>query len=295
MIRVAMICIKRAGYTSRDGSGHTVVYICKSNSNHDKSVKESHSYGSWQYYNVDIHKRYCGVCNYSGSSDQGSHSGTATCTSSAYCSTCSTTWKSALGHNYTSSVTTAATCTTNGVRTYRCSRCSTSYTEAITATGHSEPSTWTQTADTHYKTCSTCQAQITSTLAEHADGNGDGSCDTCGYSMLPVPTITLSLSTIRTAPSSSRECTYQYTGDGEVTVSVGSSSIATVTIDRTNSRITVTGVSDGETTLTISAPATSNYAATTATVTIKVATPLLKAEEFADASADDYILVSLLR
>lgn len=38
-------------------------------------------------------------------------------------------------HSYTSAVTTAATCTTNGVRTYTCS-CGESYTEAIPATGH---------------------------------------------------------------------------------------------------------------------------------------------------------------
>lgn len=38
-------------------------------------------------------------------------------------------------HSYTSEVTTEATCTTDGVRTYTCS-CGASYTEAIEATGH---------------------------------------------------------------------------------------------------------------------------------------------------------------
>lgn len=38
-------------------------------------------------------------------------------------------------HNYTSAVTTAATCTTAGVRTYACS-CGERYTESIPATGH---------------------------------------------------------------------------------------------------------------------------------------------------------------
>lgn len=38
-------------------------------------------------------------------------------------------------HSYTSSVTTAATCTTAGVRTYTCS-CGRSYTQSIPATGH---------------------------------------------------------------------------------------------------------------------------------------------------------------
>ncbi|MBQ7346283.1 MAG: type I pullulanase, partial [Oscillospiraceae bacterium] len=39
-------------------------------------------------------------------------------------------------HSYTSSVTTAATCTTTGVRTYTCSLCGDSYTSTISATGH---------------------------------------------------------------------------------------------------------------------------------------------------------------
>ena len=40
-------------------------------------------------------------------------------------------------HSYTSKVTTAATCTTAGVKTYTCSKCGDSYTEAIAALGHS--------------------------------------------------------------------------------------------------------------------------------------------------------------
>ena len=40
-------------------------------------------------------------------------------------------------HSYTAKVTTAATCTTAGVKTYTCSVCGDSYTETIAATGHS--------------------------------------------------------------------------------------------------------------------------------------------------------------
>ena len=40
-------------------------------------------------------------------------------------------------HSYTSKITTAATCTASGVRTYTCSLCADSYTELIPATGHS--------------------------------------------------------------------------------------------------------------------------------------------------------------
>ena len=42
----------------------------------------------------------------------------------------------ATGHSYTSKVTTAATCTTEGVKTFTCSACGNKYTEVIPATGH---------------------------------------------------------------------------------------------------------------------------------------------------------------
>ena len=39
-------------------------------------------------------------------------------------------------HSYIAGITTAATCTASGVKTYTCSKCSYSYTEVISATGH---------------------------------------------------------------------------------------------------------------------------------------------------------------
>ena len=42
----------------------------------------------------------------------------------------------ACSHSYTSKVTTAATCTTAGVKTYTCSKCGNIYSETIPATGH---------------------------------------------------------------------------------------------------------------------------------------------------------------
>ena len=44
---------------------------------------------------------------------------------------------SACTHSYTAEVTTAATCTDTGIRTYTCSKCGDSYTQVIPATGHS--------------------------------------------------------------------------------------------------------------------------------------------------------------
>lgn len=69
-------------------------------------------------------------------------------------------------HNYTSSITTQPTCTTTGVRTYTCS-CGSSYTETISAKGHTEttvPSvsaTCMATGLTEGKKCSVCGTIIT--------------------------------------------------------------------------------------------------------------------------------------
>ena len=56
-------------------------------------------------------------------------------------------------HSYTATVTTAATCTTPGVRTYACA-CGESYTEAIPATGHSYVRT--EKNGNYVYTCSAC-------------------------------------------------------------------------------------------------------------------------------------------
>ena len=56
----------------------------------------------------------------------------------------------ACDHNYVETITTAATCTTDGVKTFTCSACGDSYTQAIPATGH----TWDGA------TCSTCGVTV---------------------------------------------------------------------------------------------------------------------------------------
>lgn len=72
-------------------------------------------------------------------------------------------------HNYTSKVTTQPTCTENGTRTYTCS-CGASYTETISATGHSW-SNWKVTKEatenstgTKQRSCSTCKKVETKTI-----------------------------------------------------------------------------------------------------------------------------------
>ncbi len=178
---------KTSAYHSVDSTYHAQRCCCGEDIN-----TTYHNYGSWTYKDSTWCRKTCGTCQHYESAE---HSGgTATCTSGKVCSRCGSEYTSALSHSYSSRVTTAVTCTTNGVRTYTCSSCGSSYTQTITATGHSEPSTWTQTVDTHYKICSTCNAKISSTEGNHADNNGDGKCDTCEYVMLSAPTVTMTFS-----------------------------------------------------------------------------------------------------
>ena len=90
----------------------------------------------------------------------------ATCTSPQTCSVCNATSGTAAGHSYTSKVTTAATCTAAGVRTYTCSKCSHSYTETIAKLGHNYSSSYTvdtpatcTTAGSKSQHCTRCTAK----------------------------------------------------------------------------------------------------------------------------------------
>ena len=87
----------------------------------------------------------------------------ASCTAASVCNTCGSVGGGALGHDYSSAVTKSPSCTAEGVRTYTCSRCSTSYTEAIPKLGHSYTAAVTSPA---------CTAQ----------GYTSHTCDACGSS-----------------------------------------------------------------------------------------------------------------
>ncbi len=95
-------------------------------------------------------------------------------------------------HSYTSSVTTQPTCTKEGIRTYKCSTCTASYTETIAKKAHTVVTvnvvapTCTKTGLTEGKRCSVCGtvtvAQQTIPAIGHTDSNGDYKCDYgCGY------------------------------------------------------------------------------------------------------------------
>lgn len=89
-------------------------------------------------------------------------------------------------HQYTSTVTTEATCENEGVRTYTCD-CGDSYTEAIPATGHSY--TYTSNGDnlTHTGTCSVCGNTVTE---NHTISNGTCTADGCAAAFsLRVDTV----------------------------------------------------------------------------------------------------------
>ena len=83
---------------------------------------------------------------------------------SSVCSVCG----DACNHNYTSKVTTAATCTKAGVMTYNCSSCGKSYTEAISATGHNYSTKTTAATCTvpgvKVYTCTGCNHSYTETI-----------------------------------------------------------------------------------------------------------------------------------
>ena len=129
----------------------------------------------------------------------------ATCTATgltegAHCSVCNVvlvaqTTTAALGHSYNNGViTTQPTCTTAGVKTFTCSRCSDSYTQSIAALGHTPvtdaavEATCTATGLTEGSHCSVCNevlvAQITTAALGHSYNSGvittEPTCTTAG-------------------------------------------------------------------------------------------------------------------
>lgn len=139
------------------------------------------------------------TCNHSTTEVKNANSATCTAegyTGDTYCKTCGTKTKTGtaiakLAHSYTATVTTQATCTKEGVKTYTCT-CTASYTDTIAKTAHMEvtdkavAATCTKTGLTEGKHCSVCNtvivAQQTVDVIDHADNNGDYKCDNgCGY------------------------------------------------------------------------------------------------------------------
>lgn len=115
-----------------------------------------------------------------------------------YCSDINTFKTSGCNHSYTSKVTTAPTCTKNGIRTYTCSySCGSTYTETIAKTGHSEvidkaiSATCSETGLTEGKHCSVCGtvivAQNKTDIIKHTDYDSDNKCDICDTKLKDEP------------------------------------------------------------------------------------------------------------
>ena len=84
-------------------------------------------------------------------------------------------------HNYTSKVTTEATCTKDGVKTFTCSMCKDSYTESIVA-GHK----WSNATCTAAKTCSACKIVEGEALGHSyvdATSTTPKTCSRCGHTV----------------------------------------------------------------------------------------------------------------
>ena len=159
-----------------------------------------------------------------------------------------------LGHSYTSSVTKAATCTATGVRTYKCSRCTSSYTESIAKTGHTY-TTGYEAAHPHknYKKCTTCGTYEYTGTTQYLYN-----CASC--TNLTVPTIT----SITSPANINKEVTIKWTAstsdkldhywvrildpNGDVAVSKN--------VDKTVTSYTFTPTMHGEYTINIAATPT---------------------------------------
>lgn len=115
--------------------GGTTLYLYK-------KTFHQHNWGNWTYEDATNHKRVCG--------SDSSHVERA-------------------AHNWNSgTVTTAATCTTAGTKTYTCNDCGGTKTETIPATGHNWGG-WTRISDTQHRR--TCQNNTSHTETENHTWN----------------------------------------------------------------------------------------------------------------------------
>ena len=100
----------------------------------------------------------------------------------------------------------AATCKEAGFKDYyNCSVCGKNFTDETCATeiadleawkagdgkiaakGHVAATEWNSDENGHWHNCETCGAKMDETAGVHADENGDGKCDVCGYDMGKEP------------------------------------------------------------------------------------------------------------
>ena len=98
-----------------------------------------------------------------------------------------------------------STCTENGVKEYYVCACGKNFADEngyneiadldawkagdgkIAAKGHVAATEWNSDENGHWHNCETCGEKMNETAGVHADENGDGKCDVCGYDMGKEP------------------------------------------------------------------------------------------------------------
>ncbi|MBQ9779573.1 MAG: hypothetical protein IJW00_01380, partial [Clostridia bacterium] len=128
----------------------TPAVLTNGNTTYPTTITSGAASGTTYYYNTDCdmwvthgatghnYDDNCDAdCNVCGATRTPPHTpgAAATCTTAQTCTVCGAEIKAALGHKYTEEVTTAATCTENGVTTFTCT-CGDTYTEEIAALVH---------------------------------------------------------------------------------------------------------------------------------------------------------------
>ena len=116
---------------------------------------------------------------------------------------------SACDHNYTVIESVDSSCTKEGSKTLKCTKCGNTYNEKIEKKAHtavidnSVAATCTTAGLTEGSHCSTCgaviKARTTVPPTGHTDMNNDGLCDKCGKSLAPTVYPKLSIRTPSTA------------------------------------------------------------------------------------------------
>ena len=143
-----------------------------------------HKWGEWVPNGDGTHTRAC-ANDANHTETENCSGGTATCTDRAVCDHCGAAYGEEPTHTWDEGVvTTEATCTTDGVRTYTCSVCHETRTEKIDATGHDYAEavtspTCTEKGYTTY-TCRTCDHTYTGNEIGATGHNWDGevTCET---------------------------------------------------------------------------------------------------------------------
>ena len=165
-------------YNSISDSKHRYTSACPASGKWITS-SSSHNYSSWKTNNDGTHSRKCSDCLYvqTGKHTYGAWKSISDTQHRKDCTVCNGYLKDS--HK----VTTAATCTTAAY----CGTCSSYYGDAL---GHIEPDSYSVSTTQHWKLCDRGCGAYVKEKENHKDENTDSICDVCGYIMDNIaPTI----------------------------------------------------------------------------------------------------------